>query len=73
MAFVCSAPIQWDATAVRSYLRKALGKPWGALHFAGEACPPLREVEEYATVHGALASGEHAARAVLAALAQQPR
>ena len=54
-------------------LRKALGKPWGALHFAGEACPPLRKVKEYATVHGALASGEHAARAVLAALAQHPR
>ena len=50
-------------------LRKALGKPWGALYFAGEAC----EVEEYATVHGALASGEHAASAVLAALAQQHR
>ena len=27
MAFVCSAPIQWNATAVRSYLRASLGRP----------------------------------------------
>ena len=41
---------------------------------AGRALTALVDSsEEYATVHGALASGEHAASAVLAALAQQPR
>lgn len=54
----------FNAVGTHADTRHALaGADWdGALHFAGEACEPAY----YGTTHGALRSGQAAARAVLA-------
>ena len=59
------ATVQYARLAVHPHVRDVLAAPCGALHFAGEAT----NADHPATVHGAIESGQRAAREVVQSLA----